>query len=60
MKKIFACFAACIILGFSTTKAEDVYNPIASSVYSLGISADAVASGMGDIGAATKPDVYSQ
>jgi len=60
MKKIFACFAACIILVFSTTKAEDVYNPIASSVYSLGISADAVASGMGDIGAATKPDVYSQ
>jgi len=40
--------------------AENKYNPIVNSVYSLGISPDATASGMGDLGAATDPDVNSQ
>lgn len=43
-----------------TTQAENKYNPIVNSVYSLSISPDAVASGMGDLGAATDPDVNSQ
>lgn len=60
MKKIFSVLIVVFLLSFSVAKAEDVYNPISSSVYSLGISPDAVASGMGDIGAATTPDVYSQ
>jgi len=60
MKKFLSVFAAGILLFSSWAFAEDTYNPISSSVYSLGISPDAVASGMGDIGAATNPDVYSQ
>lgn len=36
------------------------YNPIPVAVPSLGIAPDARAGGMGDIGAATMPDVYSQ
>lgn len=60
MKKVFSVLVAGMILCFSAVRAEDIYNPISSSVYSLGISPDAVASGMGDIGAATTPDVYSQ
>jgi hypothetical protein len=39
---------------------ESEYNPIVSSMYTLSISPDAIASGMGDIGAATTPDVNSQ
>jgi len=35
-------------------------NPIYTSVYSLNIAPDAISSGMGDLGAATTPDVYSQ
>jgi hypothetical protein len=40
--------------------AESKYNPIVNSMYTLSISPDAIASGMGDIGAATDPDVNSQ
>ena len=39
---------------------ENKYNPIVNSVYSLSISPDAIASGMGDLGAATDPDANSQ
>lgn len=60
MKKVFAVLL-CLTLGTTATVwAEDQYNPIQSSVYSLGVSPDAVASGMGDLGAATTPNVYSQ
>jgi len=47
-------------LAIAPVMAQEDYNPIPSSVYSLGISPDAIASGMGDVGAATNPDVYSQ
>jgi hypothetical protein len=40
--------------------AEEVSNPIVNSVPSLTISPDAVASGMGDVGAATLPDINAQ
>lgn len=39
---------------------EDLYNPISTAVTSRNIAPDAVGSSMGDIGAATTPDVYSQ
>lgn len=39
---------------------EDLYNPIATAVTSRNIAPDAVGAAMGDIGAATTPDVYSQ
>jgi hypothetical protein len=56
--KIFAC---CLIMAFSLQlNAETLTNPIISSVPSLSISPDAVASGMGDVGVATLPDVNSQ
>lgn len=48
------------LLAVTSMMAQEDYNPIPSSVYSLGISPDAIASGMGDVGAATNPDVYSQ
>ncbi|MDP4277696.1 MAG: type IX secretion system outer membrane channel protein PorV [Bacteroidota bacterium] len=60
MKKILSILAAGLLLFSGLTFAKDKYNPISSSVYSLGISPDAVASGMGDLGVATTPDVYSQ
>lgn len=40
--------------------AQSEYNPIHTAVPSLSIAPDARAGGMGDAGAATAPDVYSQ
>lgn len=61
MKLYPAIFAFCLlnVIPF-TLKAETLNNPIVTSVPSLSISPDAVASGMGDVGAATLPDVNSQ
>ena len=39
---------------------KDQFNPIMTAVTSQSIAADARAASMGDIGAATEPDVYSQ
>lgn len=39
---------------------KDQFNPIETGVVSLGIAPDARAAGMGDLGAATDPDAYSQ
>ena len=51
-------------MAFATTnKADgekDKFNPVSTAVNSLKIGADARAGGMGDIGAATDPDVNSQ
>ncbi|HKL92815.1 MAG: type IX secretion system outer membrane channel protein PorV [Bacteroidales bacterium] len=55
---LIAVLIAPVLIAADTDNPK--YNPIQSSVYSLGISPDAVASGMGDAGAATTPDVYSQ
>jgi len=61
MKTTQKVLGMVLFLGITfTAKAEDKYNPIVNSVYSLSISPDAVASGMGDLGAATDPDVNSQ
>lgn len=54
------CLFLVSLLAMTPLMAQEEYNPIPSSVYSLGISPDAIASGMGDVGAATNPDVYSQ
>lgn len=48
----------CGTMNFSTTAQE--YNPIPVALPSLQIAPDARGGGMGDIGAATMPDVYSQ
>ena len=39
---------------------RDMFNPVNTSVTSQTIAPDARAAGMGDVGAATDPDVFSQ
>ncbi|MEA4916778.1 type IX secretion system outer membrane channel protein PorV [Proteiniphilum sp.] len=52
------CCMLCITTTFSVRGQE--YNPIPVALPSLQIAPDARGGGMGDIGAATMPDVYSQ
>ena len=52
-----------VVLSFTAVKAQDkksFFNPINYSVTSLAIAPDARGGSMGDIGAATEADVYSQ
>lgn len=63
MKKIY--LAALILMGISPLTATaqekvDMFNPEKNSVTSQSIAPDARAGGMGDVGAATDPDVASQ
>jgi hypothetical protein len=61
MKKISSLILACLCaFAGLTVHAQDISNPIITAAPSLSITPDAVASGMGDVGAATDPDVYSQ
>lgn len=59
--------SALLLLGLATSqsaKAEDEvrdqFNPVRTAVTSLSVAPDARAGGMGDVGAATDPDVHSQ
>jgi len=52
--------ALCIFLSISASIVAQVNNPIVTAVPSLSIAPDARAGGMGDVGAATDPDVNSQ
>lgn len=54
---IIALFAS---LGISAQDKEDIFNPVNTSVTSQTIAPDARAAGLGDVGAATDPDVVSQ
>ena len=63
MKKIY--LAALTLMGISPLTAtaqekKDMFNPEKNSVTSQSIAPDARAGGMGDVGAATDPDVASQ
>lgn len=63
MKKIY--LAALALMGISPLTAtaqekKDMFNPEKNSVTSQSIAPDARAGGMGDVGAATDPDVASQ
>jgi len=58
MKKIV--FALCIIAVISMSAFAQENNPIVTSVPSLSIAPDSRAGAMGDVGAATSPDVNSQ
>ena len=61
MKKLFSILT-CLVC-FCTMQAQDVknqLNPVYHGVTSLAIAPDARAGGLGDIGAATDPDVNSQ
>lgn len=52
------CCVSCVTINFSATGQE--YNPIPVALPSLQIAPDARGGGMGDIGAASMPDLYSQ
>lgn len=56
-------FGICLTIpaiALAENKIKDQYNPVNTGVTALGISPDARGAGMGDLGAATDPDVNSQ
>ena len=60
-----ACAAAAMMVFASSVMAQedlkgDLFNPVQTGVNSLGIAPDARGGAMGDIGAATDPDINSQ
>ena len=57
---LFVCLLALLPLTLSAQDKRDMFNPVNASVTSQTIAPDARAAGMGDIGAATDPDVNSQ
>ncbi len=54
------CLMAILSLSASAQDKKDMFNPVNASVTSQTIAPDARAAGMGDVGAATDPDVNSQ
>lgn len=66
INKTLAGCAALMLLAAHPTQAladdevRDQFNPVRTAVTSLSIAPDARAGGMGDVGAATDPDVHSQ
>lgn len=57
----FACsLIAAVSQGYAHDDLKDRFNPILTAVTSQTIAADARAASMGDLGAATEPDVNSQ
>lgn len=53
-------FTAFISLNAADPNSKDAFNPIQTGVPSLTIAPDARGGAMGDVGAATDPDLYSQ
>ena len=51
---------ATVALSAVADDKEEMFNPIVTSVISQSIAPDARAGGLGDVGAATDPDVNSQ
>lgn len=65
MSRIKLFFATCALLScslhsFAQIDKNNIFNPVTTSVTSQSIAPDARAGGMGDVGAATDPDVASQ
>ncbi len=59
--KIFLSLALCgVTAPISFAQGKDDFNPVQTGVTSLGIAPDARGAAMGDLGAATDPDVNSQ
>ncbi|MBR4783274.1 MAG: type IX secretion system outer membrane channel protein PorV [Bacteroidaceae bacterium] len=62
MKKT-TCILFALLISFNTMRAEDIkekFNPVQTAVVSQSIAPEARGGGMGDIGAATEPDINSQ
>jgi hypothetical protein len=60
MKKNLLALCFLVILSVSASAESPINNPISTAVPSLSIAPDARAGGMGDVGAATSPDINSQ
>ena len=65
MSRIKLFFATCALLSYSLHSfaqidKNNIFNPVTTSVTSQSVAPDARAGGMGDVGAATDPDVASQ
>ena len=65
MSRIKLFFATCALLScslhsFAQIDKNNIFNPVTTSVTSQSVAPDARAGGMGDVGAATDPDVASQ
>lgn len=60
--RIFASVFLSLVVGnaFAQIDKRDIFNPVNHAVTSQMIAPDARAAGMGDVGVATDPDVYSQ
>lgn len=60
MKKTLLAVAGMLLLTVTATMAADRMRPIITAVPSLTVTPDARAGGMGEVGAASQPDVNSQ
>jgi len=60
LKIFLTCLMALCCLQATAQDKKDMFNPVNASVTSQTIAPDARAAGMGDVGAATDPDVVSQ
>jgi len=60
MKKILIYLLALVPVSVMAQDKEEMFNPIHTAIVSQTIAPDARAGGMGDVGAATDPDVNSQ
>lgn len=59
--RFLVLLTALFTMGFlSAQDKQNIFNPVSTSVTSQSIAPDARAAGMGDVGAATDPDVNSQ
>ena len=59
-KSLLAVLTFCLALPLMAQDKQNMFNPVNTSVKSQSIAPDARAAGMGDVGAATDPDVVSQ
>ena len=60
LRIIFMAIAVLLVVGVKAQDKKNMFNPVNTSVTSQSIAPDARAAGMGDVGAATDPDVNSQ
>ena len=60
LRILLAVLTGAVSLGANAQEKTDIFNPERNSVTSQTIAPDARAAGMGDVGAATDPDVNSQ
>ena len=58
--RLFATMMLTAVALTASAQKEDMFNPVNTSVTSQTIAPDARSAGMGDVGAATDPDVVSQ